>query len=711
MASSSIMDEESDLTQQLIVPTPGDNGGGGSVGICGRILNILTCGRSGGGSNDLIKIKPYQELIISPKLYKRSVNCLRFAVFVDAVAGTIEQPNYPIMVSAGDHPDSFPDTSPFGFSAATYFVPMTALLGVAIASLVIGRLSDFKGRKPCLLFCLYGTVVGCILKYILRKSFWPYCAMNFLNGLFSASVPVALAYAGDVNETKREKDAEIGLLVGVSMLGTAGGGIIAILMETQGLFAPLLVGSALALIGALLNTFMLIEPKDILASRSREREMLGLEAEDEDEEDGGVVLPTELNYKVLANILIGALGDNVGSSGLMPLCLSPLAFSAFYQEFENQGLDPIMSQVAYKWISVLVALTVVPGTIVSPKIYNTIGLAGGCILGNVVTGIVTIILLYIALIKPATNVTFGIFVALLYLSFPMTVISQLSTGPMLEATSPADKRGFCQGINITVMNFGAACSPFVLGLISDNLGTPTAIWICVGISFIAALINVPLIFVKGCNVPPKPRPAERRPLRGEDKEMVEKALRGEWIPADALEEINDHRFRNGQPYLIVHPRSYQEDKAELHVLRKRAKKDFGYHQLKTREYLHGVNTADDLGSVCEKINASMQASDPDEVQTTNQEIGQWVMDYLVDSGYSPHLSSLLIKQAIMSAFPVLSPDIAEEGYTPENIERSLLQLEKVYTNLSELEGFDEPKNMTLVKVLNNARSAIYQQTI
>ena len=39
-------------------------------------------------------IEPYQELIISPKVLKRSVNVLRFAVFVDAIAGTIEQPNY-----------------------------------------------------------------------------------------------------------------------------------------------------------------------------------------------------------------------------------------------------------------------------------------------------------------------------------------------------------------------------------------------------------------------------------------------------------------------------------------------------------------------------------------------------------------------------------------------------------------------------------------
>ncbi|KAL7547751.1 hypothetical protein ACHAWF_015043 [Thalassiosira exigua] len=485
------MDETYDQTEPMLDAS--ESGvGGDSEGMLARFRSIFTRG----SSKDYIQIKPYQELIISPKLYKRSLGALRFAIFVDAVAGTIEQPNYPIMVLEGAHPDSFPNTEPFGFSAATYFVPMSALLGVAIASMAIGKLSDIKGRKPCMLLCLYGTVVGCILKYLARKSFWPYCAMNFLNGLFSASVPVGLAYAGDVNETKREKDAEIGILVGISMLGSAGGGIIAILMETQGLFVPLLVGAAFVAISAVLSTFFLIEPKDILASRSREREELGLaDIEDEDDEDG-MPVPTELNKKVFGNIILGALGDNIGSSGLMPLCLSPLAFNAFYADLKNQGLDPIMSQVAYKWISVLVALMVVPGTILSPPIYNSIGLAGGCILGNIVTGIVTIILLYIGL-APPSNATFGVFVALLYASFPMTVISQLSTGPMLEATSPPDKRGLCQGVNITVMNFGAAVSPFVLGAISDMAGTPVAIWICVGISFIAALINVPLIWVKG----------------------------------------------------------------------------------------------------------------------------------------------------------------------------------------------------------------------
>lgn len=169
--------------------------------------------------SDVFEIEPYQELFISAKLKQLSINVLRFAIFVDAVAGTIEQPNYPIMVLPGAHADSFPSTAPFDFAAATYFVPMAALLGVSISSLVIGGASDKYGRKPMMLLCLYGTVAGCILKYLFRGkidssscgvqdhyrhlflltpcpppanpslppgNFWTYNAFNFLNGLFSA---------------------------------------------------------------------------------------------------------------------------------------------------------------------------------------------------------------------------------------------------------------------------------------------------------------------------------------------------------------------------------------------------------------------------------------------------------------------------------------------------------------------------------------------
>jgi hypothetical protein len=44
---------------------------------------------------------------------------------------------------------------------------------------------------------------------------------------------------------------------------------------------------------------------------------------------------------------------------------------------------------------------------------------------NVLTGIMTIILLQIGLVSPATNITYILFLALLYIGFPFTVLSQV----------------------------------------------------------------------------------------------------------------------------------------------------------------------------------------------------------------------------------------------------------------------------------------------
>lgn len=38
--------------------------------------------------------------------------------------------------------------------------------------------------------------------------------------------------------------------------------------------------------------------------------------------------------------------------------------------------------------------------------------------------------------------------------FPFTVLSQLTTGPMLDAIAPEDQIGFIQGLNNSSMNFG-----------------------------------------------------------------------------------------------------------------------------------------------------------------------------------------------------------------------------------------------------------------
>ena len=65
----------------------------------------------------------------------------------------------------------------------------------------------------------------------------------------------------------------------------------------------------------------------------------------------------------------------------------------------------------------------------------------------------------------------------------------------------------------------------------------------------------------------------------------------------------------------------------------------------------------------------------------------------------------------MSTFPKVGASFKEEGYTPLNIEESLLRLVRVYTKLIEMEGFDETKEITANRVLSYARSAMLQQNI
>ncbi len=91
----------------------------------------------------------------------------------------------------------------------------------------------------------------------------------------------------------------------------------------------------------------------------------------------------------------GALLDNIGSTGLFPLCLSPLALEQYYVQYVAAEEEPILTITAYQWISVFVALLVVPSTRMTPFVFNRIGVAGICVYGNSCTAGVTGLLLLI----------------------------------------------------------------------------------------------------------------------------------------------------------------------------------------------------------------------------------------------------------------------------------------------------------------------------
>ena len=264
--------------------------------------------------------------------------------------------------------------------------------------------------------------------------------------------------------------------------------------------------------------------------------------------------------------------------------------------------------------------------------------------------------------------------------------------------APENKIGYVQGLNNSSMNFGMAFAPWLLGLLSDAAGTKVGIWTAIGISIAAALINTPLIFHKGFGPVLPQLPSSKRPLDGEDTEAVEKALRGSFIAADELFMINRQRALDGNSFVIPKVKSFEEDKEDLKKLSKHAIETFEFRKDFFDRILAKIaegNDETDTSKFCDLLNTEF-AADNEVVREATNDLGKWVGDYFRDAGYQPHTSSLLLKQMVLSAFPVIMTD---KEYTPENIQGTLLQSRRVMNEYMDVQ--DRKERYTISKVLGN----------
>jgi len=91
------------------------------------------------------------------------------------------------------------------------------------------------------------------------------------------------------------------------------------------------------------------------------------------------------------------------------------------------------------------------GNRASPMIFKKIGIALSCVVANVMTSVIIISLIYVSEIA-ATKGSFALYVIILYVGFPMTIISNLTTGPMLDRVAPYEKKAIILGINAAIFD-------------------------------------------------------------------------------------------------------------------------------------------------------------------------------------------------------------------------------------------------------------------
>lgn len=136
----------------------------------------------------------------------------------------------------------------------------------------------------------------------------------------------------------------------------------------------------------------------------------------------------------------------------------------------------------------------VPRHRATPKIFEKVGVALSCVIANIMTACVILSLIFTANIEPPTNASFALYVCILYIGFPLAVISNLTTGPMLDRVTPLEKKTMLQGVNAAIFDTVGAIFPVVFGLIADQKGNSYFMWICFWTSILAVLVNLPLVF-------------------------------------------------------------------------------------------------------------------------------------------------------------------------------------------------------------------------
>ena len=157
---------------------------------------------------------------------------------------------------------------PFGLSILFAAFSLAQFL----ATPIIGRLSDRFGRKPLLLFCLFGTGLSLAL-FAVSTSFWMLLVARVLDGITGGNNSVAQAVVADTTEgPERAKGfGMLGAAMGAGFLiGPALGGVLSGISLT----APFWFASILAIAGTVAGYFMLQETLPATAKNRVEHEPL-----------------------------------------------------------------------------------------------------------------------------------------------------------------------------------------------------------------------------------------------------------------------------------------------------------------------------------------------------------------------------------------------------------------------------------------------------
>lgn len=300
-----------------------------------------------------------------------------------------------------------------------------------ISTPFIGRYSDKFGRKPLLLFSLFGTIVSFILMAFAPNAIFLFVA-RMLDGLSAGNIPVASAVIADTTDPK-DRAKGFGIIGAAFGFGFIAGPAISGLTYGYGAHWPFLIAASITGLAMVLTWFLLPETNPHI---------------------GKIIEGKIFDFNKLVKYVV----DKYVGKTLIISLLYALAFGLFvfaFQPFSVKTLKLSPQEISAIYI-IFGIVGVVSQMIVIPRLTQfkdekqsmTIGLA----------------LMAIAFFTMFLTKSAAIFIAIsIVLALGNSII-----GPMLQAVlskeAPAHEQGAIQGVNASYNSIGFAVGPILGGL-------------------------------------------------------------------------------------------------------------------------------------------------------------------------------------------------------------------------------------------------------
>lgn len=264
-------------------------------------------------------------------LNKHALNFGFLSVFLTGLGLTIITPVVPFLLE----PYTSSHTQPLIISLLTSLYALCTFL----AAPALGALSDHYGRKPVLLFCLFGSAVGYLI-FGMADAIWLFFMGRIIDGLTGGNIATLFAYFSDITPTA-SRTKIFGWISAVVGIGTLLGPTLGGMLAHFGNRFPLYFTAGLSLFNLIYGYFFMPES---LSSKER-RHQLDVQQLNPFLQLKGLFEIKKLNRLFIAALLLwlpnGALQTVIAQFSLDNFSWQPVQIGLV---FSIMGLQDIFSQ-------------------------------------------------------------------------------------------------------------------------------------------------------------------------------------------------------------------------------------------------------------------------------------------------------------------------------------------------------------------------------